>query len=235
MQGFTNTVKDLFHAIQHFIWYMKRGFGKVDKTIVENYFIQNKEKKLHIGCGQNQPIDWLNCDLYPLKSNIIHLNATETFPFESDTFSYVFSEHMIEHIPYAGGTFMLKECFRVLKKGGKIRISTPNLQSFISLYTDKKSELQLEYIKWNTDQFISNAPYYDDAFVINNYVRAWGHQFIYDAKTLRKAMEIAGFTNIKSCDLNMSDSSAFRNLEKEEKMPAGFLKLESFTLEALKA
>jgi predicted SAM-dependent methyltransferase len=235
MQNFTNAVKNLFHTTQYFIWYVKRGFGQVDRSIIQNYFTQYEEKKLHIGCGQNQPKDWLNCDLYPLANNIIHLNATEIFPFENEAFSYVFSEHMIEHIPYEGGAFMLKECCRVLKKGGKIRISTPNLQSFINLYTNDKTDLQNNYISWNTEQFIPTAPYPDDTFVINNYVRAWGHQFIYDEKTLRKAMEIAGFTNVVSRALNESENPVFIGLEKEEKMPAGFLKLESFTLEAVKA
>lgn len=235
MQKLTEQVKDLFHSIQNFIWYVKRNFGQKDKAIISKYLSQFDERKLHIGCGGNLLKDWLNCDLYPLDDNIIHLNAMETFPFESESFNYIFSEHMIEHIPYAGGAFMLNECYRVLKEGGKIRISTPDLGHFIALYTNNKTVLQNDYIKWNTNQFIASAPYYDETFVINNSLRDWGHQFIYDEKTLRKAMEIAGFSKIVSCVLNESASSAFRNLEKEEKMPKDFLKLETFTLEAVKS
>jgi predicted SAM-dependent methyltransferase len=149
-------------------------------------------------------------------------------------FDYIFSEHMIEHISYSNGFAMLSECHRVLKNNGKIRISTPDLQFMINLYRDNKSELQIEYIKWAADRFIKSAPYPDDTFVINNFFRDWGHLFIYDEKTLRSSLERAGFTDIVRCELNESKDEALQNLENEKRMPRGFLKLESFTLEGTK-
>ena len=92
----------------------------------------------------------------------------------------------------------------------------------------------MEYIKWATDSCIKSAPYYDDTFAINNFVRDWGHLFIYDEKTLRSSLEKAGFTKIFRCDLNESKDETLRNLEHEERMPKGFLKLESVTLEGTK-
>jgi hypothetical protein len=65
-------------------------------------------------------------------------------------------------------------------------------------------------------------------------VRDWGHQFIYDEKTLRLSLERAGFTNIVRCDLNHSEIDSFKNLENESRLPAGFLKLETLTLEGTK-
>jgi len=234
MQKLKEQLRKVYHATRYILWYFKRNFGRVDRAIIEGYFAEQEIRKLHIGCGGNTPKEWLNADLFPYSDNIIHLDATKTFPFANDTFDYIFSEHMIEHVPYSDGFAMLSECHRVLRNNGKIRISTPNLQHFIDLYKGDKSELQKEYIEWNTDTFIKGAPYYDDTFVINNSVRAWGHQFIYDEKTLRASLERAGFTKIIRCELNESENEAFRNLEKEEKMPKGFLKLESFTLEGTK-
>ena len=141
---------------------------------------------------------------------------------------------MIEHISYSNGLAMLRECHRILRNNGKIRISTPNLQFLIDLYKDNKSKLQREYIKWAIDSFIKSAPCYDDTFVINNFVRDWGHLFIYDEKTLRSSLEKAGFTKIIRCDLNESKDETLRNLENEKRMPKGFLKLESVTLEGTK-
>lgn len=109
---------------------------------------------------------------------------------------------MIEHVSYTNGFEMLSECHRVLKNNGKIRISTPNLQFLIDLYQDNKSELQIEYIKWTTNKFIRYSPYPDDTFVINNFVRDWGHLFIYDEKTLQSLLERAGFTISLSVSLN---------------------------------
>ena len=141
---------------------------------------------------------------------------------------------MIEHVSYAQGQHMLKECFRVLKDGGKIRISTPNLSFLILLYQNEKTELQKEYIGWATETFIGSAPYCEDTFVINNFVRDWGHTFIYDEKILRFSLEKAGFKEITKFELNESEDEILRNLENERRLPEGFLSLESFTLEGIK-
>lgn len=141
---------------------------------------------------------------------------------------------MIEHVSYSNGLSMLMECHRVLKNNGKIRISTPNLQFLVDLYRPDKSELQKEYIKWATDNFFKDAPYYDDTFVINNFFQQWGHLFIYDEKTLQATLEKAGFTDIQRCELNESQNEHLKNLENEKRMPEGFLKLESLTLEGTK-
>ena len=141
---------------------------------------------------------------------------------------------MIEHIPYEKANNMLTECFRVLKINGKIRISTPDLNFLIGLYKKEKTSVQKEYIEWATKCFFKEAPYHDDTFVINNFVRDWGHVFIYDEKTLRHSMENAGFSNIERFELNVSNTSHLQNLENEKRMPEGFLALESFTLEGTK-
>jgi predicted SAM-dependent methyltransferase len=157
-------------------WHYIRKFGRIDKEIIDNYLIKHQIRKLHIGCGKNiLKDDWLNSDYRPWWHSILHLDATEAFPIPSETFDYIFSEHMIEHIPYSVGLEMLIECHRILKNNGKIRISTPDLKFLIDLYINDRLKLQSEYIKWSTDNFIENAPYYDGIFVLNNFVRDWGH------------------------------------------------------------
>jgi predicted SAM-dependent methyltransferase len=215
-------------------WQVKRKFGRVDQKIIDNYLAANEIRKLHIGCGENVLSDWLNSDYFPYPHNIFHLDATDTFPLANDTFDFIFSEHMIEHISHPAGLVMLSECYRVLRNKGKVRIATPNLSFLIDLYHGQQSELQSSYIQWATDTFIRTAPYPDAAFVINNFVRDWGHLFIYDEKTLRSSMEKAGFVNITRCELNKSTAAEFCNLENEARMPAGFLNLESVTLEGTK-
>ena len=81
---------------------------------------------------------------------------------------------------------------------------------------------------------MGSAPFCDSTFVINNFMRDWGHLFIYDEKILRYSLEIAGFENITKCDLNNSEVDALRNLENEKRVPEGFLQLESLTLEGTK-
>lgn len=227
-------ISGILHILRFLIYRAKRGFGLVDRQAISAYFKQNQTRKLHIGCGDNVLDGWLNSNYYPDPSHIIHLDATESFPLGNNEFDYIFSEHMIEHIPYEDGLLMLNECFRILKPDGRIRISTPNLLFLVDLYKPDKSDLQLEYIKWATDRFIPSVGAHEDTYVINNFVRDWGHSFIYDEKALRLSLEKAGFTNITKCELNQSDSDIFRNLENESRLPPGFLKLETISMEGTK-
>jgi len=205
-------------------------------TTTSSYLGKNAVRKLHIGCGKNQLRGWLNSDFYPDPKNdpnIIHLNATKRFPFRDETFHYVFNEHLIEHLTYPDGLRMLQECRRVLQKNGRVRVSTPDLKFVVGLYSDDKSELQTNYIKWASDEFIKNGEY-TDTMVINNFVRAWGHLFIYDKKTLIRSLELAGFVEVIACNINESPDDNLRDLENDGRMPAGYLQLETFTLEASK-
>ncbi len=235
--------RDLFQNIyktwKYISWQKQRKFGRVDRRINTDYFKNHESRKLHIGCGNNIIEGWLNANFSPRSKDIIHLDATQPFPFANSEFDYVFSEHMIEHIRFSDGCKMLGECFRILKENGKIRISTPNLAFLVALYQDEKTTLQKDYCLWAnskeaTDNVVETTPYYLDTFVINNFVRDWGHEFIYDEKTLQLSLETVGFVNVSLCKLNESESATFRNLENENRMPAGFMELESIIMEGTK-
>lgn len=219
---------------QHNIRLIKRRVLRIDRKIKKSYFKQNHVKKLHIGCGTNILSGWLNSEYYPKSASILHLDATRSFPFEDNSFDFVFSEHMIEHITFAEAQDMLAECYRTLKRGGRLRISAPDLSFLIELYREEKSDLQREYIQWFSSTLIEWAPYSDATFVINNFISDWGHKFTYDEETLRFSLEKAGFEKVKKCNLIKSEYEELRNLEYEERMPAGYLRLESMTVEGTK-
>jgi predicted SAM-dependent methyltransferase len=208
------------------------NIAKTPKKI-SDYLQRDGEKKLHIGCGHNTLTGWLNSDYYPTQADVIHLDATKQFPLPSNSFDYVFSEHMIEHVNYNDGLKMLRESHRIMKPGGKIRISTPDLKFLIELYTDSKTQLQADYIKWAGETFTKTEEK-TDTIVINNFVRDWGHLFIYDKKTLSRSLEVSGFVKVEYFDINKSNDTALVNLENTSRMPIGFLQLESLTLEATK-
>jgi len=205
-----------------------------DRALAARYAARSVVKKLNIGCGHNVLTGWLNTDYNRASPMVMYLDAKRRFPFEEETFDYIFSEHFIEHIPYWDGITMLAECFRVLKKSGKIRISTPDLAFLIDLTRADKTPLQHAYIKWASNTFTPGTPDNNEVFVINNFVRNWGHIFIYDEKTLRGAMTGAGFHSIKKFDQHQSDDAALRDLENEEHLPPNFLRLETLTLEGSK-
>jgi predicted SAM-dependent methyltransferase len=213
----------------------RRRVAGVDRKLVQSYFAGHSVRKLHVGCGCYELAGWLNADLTPESPQILRLDATKPFPFPGESFDYIFSEHMIEHIPFSGGLAMLRECHRVLRPHGRLRIATPDLLFLIQLYGSEKTETQRRYIEWSTQTWLKSAPEAHETFVINNFVRNWGHQFIYDERTLSRALASVGFVGITSHRLKESGDALLRDLEHEGRMPGGLLQLESLTLEATKA
>jgi SAM-dependent methyltransferase len=138
----------LLNAVLRTRWNIKRGFGWTDRALIEKHLLSSPVRKLQLGCGFNKLPGWLNSDLFPPAADVWHLDVTSVFPLPSDTFDFIYSEHMIEHIPYTAGQVMLEECYRVLKPGGTIRVSTPDLNFVVGLYQGEKSDLQKAYIKW---------------------------------------------------------------------------------------
>jgi predicted SAM-dependent methyltransferase len=216
-------------------WYLAHRFGMRDRGLAEQYILQSHVRKLHLGCGWNLLPGWLNMDYLPESRDALYLDARRPFFFRDETFDYILSEHMIEHISYRDGLNMLGECHRILKRRGKIRISTPDLAFLIELYRADKSSLQQQYVVWANRTFVQHAPEDSEVFVINNFMRDWGHTFIYDVNTLATAMESAGFTDISKHNLRQSKDDALCNLENLKRIPARFLELETMTLEGTKA
>jgi SAM-dependent methyltransferase len=118
-----------------------RRFGRLDRELAERYIMQSKAPKLHIGCGAHTLSGWLNTDYDPSTLAVMYLDATKVFPFPEETFDYVFSEHMIEHVSYKAGLHMLAECHRVLKPYGTLRISTPDLAFLIDIAASRQIQI----------------------------------------------------------------------------------------------
>jgi len=103
---------------------MTRRSGK-DPPKIASYLAATDSPRLQIGAGSNVLAGWLNTDYFPDRADFIHLDATGRFPFDDSSLDLIFSEHVIEHVPLDGGVNMIAESFRVLKPGGRLRISTP--------------------------------------------------------------------------------------------------------------
>ena len=169
-------------------------------------------RKLHIGAGDGVLPGWLNTDIEPEVDGVVFLDATKPFPFDRNSFDYVFSEHMIEHISRSEASMMLRECQRVLRPGGTIRIATPDLEILAGLYAGKDGDKH-HYVKWVTQKLTNGAKDYQPGFVINHAFYSWGHQFLYDGELLARDMEKAGFTSIRRCPMGVSEDEHLRGIE----------------------
>jgi predicted SAM-dependent methyltransferase len=160
------------------------------------------------------------------------MDATSRFPFPDNTFEKIYSEHMIEHLSYENGKKMIAECYRSLKPGGIIRVSTPDFAFLIGLYNNPTLPLHDRYIRWSSETYLHNRVPIKPIFTINNFVRDWGHLFIYDFETLCQTLASHGFVNIRKVEISKSDHTDLSGLENERRMPPGFLALESLIVEA---
>jgi predicted SAM-dependent methyltransferase len=191
------------------IW-LSRG---ATRRAVTHYCASNPVGRLHLGAGDSTPPGWLGTDIAPTSPGILCMDARKPFPVPDQSFNYVFSEHMIEHISWHEGAFMLRECYRILKPGGKIRIATPDLGVLLGMYCNEVSPAGDNYIRWITDNFIENGNIYRPAFVINNAFHNWGHNFLYDSELLEIALHGAGFVDIIPCRPNESGDETLYGIE----------------------
>lgn len=207
---------------------------QVDPTLAD-YLAKPGPHCLEIGAGWNSRPGWLATDLNPPPGHdCIRLDATKSFEIPSESFDFVYSEHMIEHVSFEDGRNMLEECNRILKPAGVIRIVTPSLGFLSRVMSSDRGMLEDRYRSWSVATWVPEAPQVTNAFFLNNFVRNWGHTFIYDRETLELALRLSGFEPVVSCELNESEHPVLRGLANAGKIPPGFLDLESMVLEGTK-
>lgn len=180
---------------------------------IDRYLSTARVTKLQIGSGHNLLAGWLNTTLYPFEPGTVFLDASRPFPMPPDSLDYVLSEHVIEHLEFDEAALMLRECFRTLKAGGRIRLATPDLRQIIALYTQPQADAQQQYIRWIMDRFRPQIGEYNPAHVVNHSFHGWRHKFIYDQATLTGALEKAGFTGIERLEPGASADGQLRGIE----------------------
>ena len=203
---------------------------------IDAYMRAHDERKLQLGTGDNRLDGWLNTDIHDFagRGDLVYLDLRRTFPFPDASFDLVFSEHVIEHVDYADGLSCLRESYRVLRPGGRIRVATPSLERLLRLYDANLTDVQLRYLRWARESFVADADVDLPGFVVNNFVRAWGHRFVYDAQTLRHALDRAGFVDVEERAVGESGDERLRGLERHIPEAAEFNEYETIVLEARK-
>lgn len=102
-------------------------------------------KYINLACGSvfiDSP-DWANFD-FVAASGVQQANLLERLPLPDNAAQLVYSSHFLEHIPKPRVESFLRECLRVLKPCGTIRIVLPDLEnmvrSYLQLRDDRKHE-----------------------------------------------------------------------------------------------
>lgn len=88
--------------------------------------------KLNLGCGSNRMDGWENHDA--------DVDITKPLPWPDNSVEFILAEHVVEHVSGPDALRFFDECYRVLQKGGVLRICVPILQN-VSL--EKRRDLIL--------------------------------------------------------------------------------------------
>lgn len=201
----------------------------VDKIII----------KINIGCGPHSRADWINLDwgILPFLSRLprlikllikVHLlpknysypwlntprlyDCRKRLPFLDTSVDFIYTSHFLEHLPRYQTIMLLKECRRILRRGGILRVSVPDLKLVAEKYVKNDINFFINLVKSDnpglnniTDLFVIHFYGFDiwskpDFLrrVRNSFIR--GHLWMYDYDSLKEILESVGFTNIKRCN-----------------------------------
>lgn len=95
----------------------------------------DKKNYLNLGCGKRFHPSWTNIDLVSFAPKYVkEANILKGIPHPDNSFDVVYHSHLFEHLPRAQALHFIKECFRVLKPGGIIRVVVPDLEQSTRLY-----------------------------------------------------------------------------------------------------
>lgn len=133
-------------------------------------------------------------------SGVIRCDASKGLPYADESVDKIYSSHFLEHIPEERGKHVLRECHRVLRKGGVMRLVVPDL-----LWHARKYVAETESMVHKTalpddrrahDAFLRTVC---GAFLAKKRYGA-EHCYMYDLPTLVSILRDVGFRAIQKRD-----------------------------------
>ncbi|MGB5189771.1 class I SAM-dependent methyltransferase [Robiginitalea sp.] len=211
--------------------------------IIKKYLASTSKPKLQIGCGNNFHEGWLNTDRYPSSDQAAFLDASKVFPFKDETFDFIYSEHIFEHLTFKESSTMISECWRVLKPNGVMRLATPSADFLFDMYRNPDNPKYREYLEWSSKAFCTDMEKLLEGksenleiYVINNFYRAWGHKVIHNFNSLKELVLKLNFSDVQKKEVGSSQIEELCNLERHgNEIPEHFNKLETLIIEAKKS
>jgi len=142
--------------------------------------------KLNLGCGDDVREGYINIDVRKTKPNVLVLDLEKELlkPFPSESAEEIIAKDFVEHISWRRVEDLLKDIFRVLKKGGRLFIQVPDLEAIARKVILDPNFKHGELEGWKAISFwVYGAQDYEE-----NY-----HRSGFTIPTLKKLLEGIGF------------------------------------------
>ena len=91
---------------------------------------------VNLGCGTTNHPEFINIDSYPHRHVHYVSNIGRLDMFIDDSVDLIYASHCLEHFKYSEIDRVLSEWNRVLKPGGVLRLSVPDFDKLLDIYSD---------------------------------------------------------------------------------------------------
>ncbi len=144
---------------------------------------------INLGSGHWKLDGWVNVDLDADSRPDVCANLSGGLPFRDQCADFMHTEDFIDQLDLQHAGDFLRECHRVLKPGGVIRVLTPDVEQLARLYLHQPEALKA---LWQ-DHVGVPLSLGTAAEILNLGMRFAGHTFLYDAETFARLAADCGF------------------------------------------
>jgi SAM-dependent methyltransferase len=95
---------------------------------------QQAKNYLNIGCGKHFHEAWTNIDLVSVSPHVRAYDLRKGLPYAENSYDAVYTSHVLEHLTPRDARASVQEQFRVLRRGGTIRVAVPDLEGVVREY-----------------------------------------------------------------------------------------------------
>ena len=198
INGFWNQAYSCF-LLRYTRFNIKRLRRQIDRANID---------RLHVGCGNVLLKGWLNIlyekrqeygKIHPNNGALrLNYNLLKPWPIENNSLEFIAGSHFIEHLDLNDGIKFLEEAFRVLRPGGTIRLSCPDLEIYANHYVKRdKAFFNHKLIReWCA---FKKAETPGEIFIAKAYDSGGSHKWFFDFDSLKHILESAGFGKVRKC------------------------------------
>ena len=196
--------------------------------------------KLNLGCGPVQPDGWTNVDnsyrarlatKAPVINNILtatkllpqtefkkglkSVDLEKRLPWKDNSIDAIYGGEMLEHFTEEKGNELLKECFRILRPQGVLRMRVPDNGEFWGNYLRELAEIKsTPRNQWNDSHSRWIRMFFDD--ICTGFKPGYAghyHRWMFDEVSLCIAFERAGFSSVSKMQFHESRISSIAAVE----------------------